>query len=199
MSHIWWGRSHNENGYDESRRQKKNSEERGFDGLCTVPLAQARAKGRNLEKAIWIGHRFVIARLRNRLWEALQTPINDRTGLQRVAAGSTFLKPTEIAKLLRVSPGKVLAWIRQGDLKAVDVGEDKRSGYRVHQEDLSAFLASREVKPPPPHQRRQSRRPSPPEGGPIDPELGEKLLKRGEAVKVGKKYYRVWNGIIQFI
>jgi excisionase family DNA binding protein len=113
--------------------------------------------------------------------------------------GSTYLKSTEISKLLRVSPEKVLGWIRRGELTAIDVGDGKRSEYRVHQEDLSAFLARREVKPPPPYQRRKPRRPAPPEGGPIDPELGEKLLKKGQAVKVGKKYYRIWNGIIQFI
>jgi len=29
----------------------------------------------------------------------------------------------------------------------------------------------------------------------IDPELGEKLLKKGQSKKVGKHYYRIWNGM----
>ena len=38
----------------------------------------------------------------------------------------------------------------------------------------------------------------PPDGGPIDAELGERLRKKKQAVKVGKEYYRIWNGTILF-
>jgi excisionase family DNA binding protein len=104
----------------------------------------------------------------------------------------TYLTPPEIAKLLRVSPEKVLGWIRRGKLKAVNVSDGFRPRYRVSQEDLDAFLKVREVQPPSPrtHRKRQ-----PPEGGPIDPVLGEALHKKGQAVKDGKHYYRVWNGM----
>jgi hypothetical protein len=57
-----------------------------------------------------------------------------------------------------------------------------------------AFLKAREVQPPP--DRSRSKRE--PEGGPLEPALGEALLKKGQAVKVGKEYDRVWNEMILF-
>lgn len=107
----------------------------------------------------------------------------------------TFLLLSEVAKLLRVSGEKVHGWIRRGELVAVNVGNEFRPRYRVSPDAFDAFLKGREVQPPPKHVRR---RPEPPEGGPIDPELGERLLKKGQGVKEGSKYYRVWNGIILF-
>ena len=105
-----------------------------------------------------------------------------------------YLTPTEIATRLRVSPEKVLNWIRKAELRAVNVGEETgRRLYRVNPDDLEDFLKSREVQPPP--RRIRHRRETQPEGGPLDPELGKKLLKQGKAVFDGKKYYRVWNGI----
>lgn len=110
-------------------------------------------------------------------------------------ASGAYLTPPEIAKLLRVSPEKVLGWIRRGKLKAVNVGDGFRPRYRVSRENLDVFLKSREVQPPPP---RQKRKPQPPDGGPLDPALGEALLRKKQAVKIGKEYYRVWNGTILF-
>jgi excisionase family DNA binding protein len=110
-------------------------------------------------------------------------------------APQPFLTPPEIAKLLRVSPEKILGWIRRGELTAVNVGNGFRPRYRVSPDNLDAFLKSRQVQPPP---KRLRRPPQPPEGGPIDPVLGEKLLKKKQAVEVCGKYYRVWNGVIQF-
>ena len=55
------------------------------------------------------------------------------------------LTSREVAKLLRVSPDKVLGWIRRGQLKAVNVSNRVRPQYRVGQDDLDAFLAAREV------------------------------------------------------
>ena len=101
-----------------------------------------------------------------------------------------FLTPPGVAKLLRVSPDKVHGWIRRGDLKAVNVGNGFRPRYRVSRANLDAFLATREVQPPPERPRRNRQ---PPDGGPLDPVLGEALLKKKQAVKVGKHYYRVWN------
>lgn len=108
-----------------------------------------------------------------------------------------YLTPPEIAKLLRVSPEKVLGWIRGAELRAVNVGNGTRPRYRVSREALDSFLQAREVRPPPPRRVRR-RRQQPPEGGPIDPVLGEQLLKKGKAKKVGNQYYRVWNGMILF-
>ena len=108
----------------------------------------------------------------------------------------SYLTPPGIAKLLRVASDKVHGWIRRGELRAVNVGDGVRARYRVSQESLDAFLKSREVQPPTPRTRRQQR---PPEGGSIDPELGAALAKKGQATKVGKQYYRVWNRVTLFV
>lgn len=109
-----------------------------------------------------------------------------------------FLTSSELAKILRVSRDKVMGWIRRGQLTAINVSEGARPRYRVSRESLEEFLKVREVQPPPSRtKRRQSQRP--PEGGPIDPVLGEKLLKKGQAKKCGGKYYRVWNGITLYV
>lgn len=63
-----------------------------------------------------------------------------------------YMTPPEIAKLLRVSPDKILGWIRSGRLKAVNLGNGYcRPRYRVSRESLETFLNLRAVQPPPPH------------------------------------------------
>jgi excisionase family DNA binding protein len=109
-----------------------------------------------------------------------------------------FLTPSEIARRLRVSSERVMGWIRRAELRAVNLGDSRRSKYRVRPADLESFLTMREVQPPTPRHRR-STTPPPPDGGPIDPELGEKLLKTGQAAKVFGAYYRKHNGIILFV
>jgi excisionase family DNA binding protein len=111
------------------------------------------------------------------------------------ADAKPYLTPAEIAKLLRVSQHKVLGWIHRAELQAVNVSNGTRPWYRVSQDALDSFTKSREVQPPTP---RYMRRQQTPERGPIDPILGEKLLKKGEAVKHGNQYFRVWDGIILF-
>ena len=106
-----------------------------------------------------------------------------------------YLTPSEIAKRLRVSPEKVLGWIRRAKLRAVNVGNGDQPRYRVHPDDLEDFLKQREVQPPPPAQRRRRQ---PPDGGPLDPELGKKLAKEGKAELVMGAYYRVWEGVTLF-
>jgi excisionase family DNA binding protein len=120
-----------------------------------------------------------------------------RRTMDHVSSGNeqSYLTPSEIARLLRVSSEKVLNWIRRAELKAVNVGNGFRPRYRISRDALTAFLAGREVQPPP---ERRRRKPQPPEGGPLDPALGEELLKKKQAVKVGKQYYRVWNGMILY-
>jgi len=113
-----------------------------------------------------------------------------------------YLTPPEIAKLLRVSSEKVLGWIRRAELKAINVSDGGRPRYRVRREDLDLFLRSREVQPPAPRTRRNhrmDRTSKPPEGGPIDPVLGKELAKKGQAREVFGKYYRIWNGVTQFV
>lgn len=108
---------------------------------------------------------------------------------------SRYLIPREIATRLRVSPEKVLGWIRRGELCAINVSNATRPRYRIDKDDLEAFLRRREVQPPLPRRRRKR---EPPKGGPLDPELGKQLVKEGKACLVFGKYYRVWNGITLF-
>ena len=67
-----------------------------------------------------------------------------------------YSTPPEIAQLLRVRVDKVRNWIARGELRASDVSE--RSGgrprFRIHRDDLDAFLERRLVKPPPRSARR---------------------------------------------
>ncbi len=57
------------------------------------------------------------------------------------------LTPPEVAKLLRVRPDKVLAWIRSGRLRGYNVAEKEngRPKYRVNRADLEAFTQQRSV------------------------------------------------------
>ena len=77
--------------------------------------------------------------------EALRTP--------RLTA---WLTPPQVAWLLRVKADKVLAWIRVGKLRAVNVGDGRlRPRFRVDPADLQDFLEARRIQPPP----RRGRRP----------------------------------------
>jgi excisionase family DNA binding protein len=62
----------------------------------------------------------------------------------------------EIAKKLRVRQPKVLAWIRSGRLKAVNITTSGRPRYRVHPDDLLMFMT------PVAEQTAQYRRPQKP-------------------------------------
>ena len=106
-----------------------------------------------------------------------------------------YLLPPEIATRLRVSPKKVLGWIRKGELRAINVSNGNRPRYRIRPDDLDVFQKRREVQPPP---RIRQRRRTPPEGRPLDPALGKKLAKEGKARLACGQYYRVWNGMTLF-
>lgn len=71
------------------------------------------------------------------------------------------LTPPEVARLFRVSNSKVLTWIRNGELRAVNVATRMggfRPRYRIDREDIAAFERWRQVIPPPPKTRRSDRR-----------------------------------------
>lgn len=56
----------------------------------------------------------------------------------------------------------VLAWIRSGELKAINVGREpgkKKPRWRVTPEALAAFEAARTATPDPPKVRRRRRKP----------------------------------------
>lgn len=63
----------------------------------------------------------------------------------------TFMTPPEVATLLRVRIDKVRTWIRNAELRAIDVSEcvGGRPRYRIAHDDLDAFLSRRQVTPPP--------------------------------------------------
>ena len=110
-----------------------------------------------------------------------------------------YMTPPEIAELLRASPEKLLRWIRKAELKAVNVRDGLRPRYRLRCEDLDEFLRSRKVHPPATRATRARRHPLPREGGSIDSVLVEKILKKGQAKKVGNHYFRIWNWITQYV
>ena len=49
----------------------------------------------------------------------------------------------EVAARLKVDPETVRRWIRSGELKAVPLGH--RTGYRITESDLDAFIQSRKL------------------------------------------------------
>lgn len=61
----------------------------------------------------------------------------------------TYLTPPEAAKIVRVSEEKIVAWIRAGKLRAANVSEGRVPRFRIHKDDLAAFLRSREAVPDP--------------------------------------------------
>ena len=77
------------------------------------------------------------------------------------------LAPADVARRLGVGAGKVLGWIRRGQLRAIDVasepGPGKRHRWRVYLEDLAAFEEQRATghlpaPPAPPTIRRKPTR-----------------------------------------
>lgn len=59
------------------------------------------------------------------------------------------LTPPDIAKAWGVSPDKVLAWIRNGELKAINVATKvglSRPRYKIDPKDLAAFEERRTVR-----------------------------------------------------
>jgi|PlaIllAssembly_1097288.scaffolds.fasta_scaffold280225_2 excisionase family DNA binding protein len=70
-----------------------------------------------------------------------------------------YLTPPEVARLLRVRESKVAAWIRTGQLVAINLSEGRRPRYRVRRTDLEAYLEQRAVVPeskPATRQRREA-------------------------------------------
>jgi excisionase family DNA binding protein len=70
-----------------------------------------------------------------------------------------FLTPPAVAEMLGISAEKVLTWVRNGDLRAVNVATrlGGRPLWRIRRTDLEAFLAAREN--PPRVERSPRRRP----------------------------------------
>lgn len=67
-----------------------------------------------------------------------------RTHEQAVAA-FTYLRPSAIAERLDVSRSHVVELIRTGKLAAINISIGQRPEYRVHPDELDAFLERQKV------------------------------------------------------
>lgn len=69
------------------------------------------------------------------------------------------MTPPEIASLWGVATTKILAWIRSGELRAIDAStkRSKRPRYLIDVEDLKAFEEKRLVRQPPKTVRKPQR------------------------------------------
>mgnify|MGYP000570493865 CR=1 FL=1 len=67
--------------------------------------------------------------------------------------------PPEVARLFGVEPGKIIAWIRAGELRAINgaTRRGQRPRYLVDVADIEAFERSRQVIPTPAPSPRRSR------------------------------------------
>jgi excisionase family DNA binding protein len=77
----------------------------------------------------------------------------------QAAVEPIYLTPPEVARLLRVDVHSVLAWVRNGELRASNVASrsSTRPRWRVHRGDVEAFMAARAATPPPPGAKRPKR------------------------------------------
>lgn len=70
------------------------------------------------------------------------------------------LTPPEVAELWGISPDKILAWIRSGELRAIDASTTRggRPRYLIDVGDLAAFERSRSTTPVPASKPAKRRR-----------------------------------------
>jgi excisionase family DNA binding protein len=75
-------------------------------------------------------------------------------------SGRTKLTPPEVAQLWGVSVGKVMTWIRNGELRAINVAQrlGGRPRYRIDVADLTDFENRRAYQPNVPVPRRPRKR-----------------------------------------
>lgn len=76
------------------------------------------------------------------------------------------LTPPEIARMWGIAVDKVWAWIRSGELRAINAAEQRhgRPRYLVDRDDLAKFEECRRVLPPtPPAAKRRRTFPHPPD------------------------------------
>lgn len=86
---------------------------------------------------------------------AMLGPVSARRRLCRLRR---YLTPPEIGKLLGVKPAKVITWIRNGELRAIDTSATPgkcRPRYVVEPADFEAFKNRRGAKPIPKVTRRR--------------------------------------------
>jgi len=69
-----------------------------------------------------------------------------------------WLTPPQLAEIMGVEPPKVIAWIKRGELRAVNVADclnAKRPRWRIPPEAFEDFVKARESKPAPRITRRK--------------------------------------------
>lgn len=67
-----------------------------------------------------------------------------------------FYTPPELAELLGIDPKKVIGFIRDGDLLAVNLARTKgKPRWKISRESFDRFLASRQSQPSPPMTKRR--------------------------------------------
>ena len=78
--------------------------------------------------------------------------------MSTTATERRWLSPPQVAEQLGIDPGKVIAWIRAGQLAAVNVAENVggRPRYRISPDALDAFLLGRSTAPDPKPTRRKA-------------------------------------------
>lgn len=78
----------------------------------------------------------------------------------RTKSTRTKSTPPQVAERFGVSADKVLAWVRSGELRAIDAATRKgeRPRYLIDESDLAEFERSRAVVPPTPVARAPRRR-----------------------------------------
>ena len=72
---------------------------------------------------------------------------------------SQKMTPPELAKRYGVEPSKIIAWIKAGELRAVNIATRStgRPRYIIDEEDVAVFESRREAKPPVTSARRPRR------------------------------------------
>jgi excisionase family DNA binding protein len=67
------------------------------------------------------------------------------------------LTPPEVAELWGISLNSIMTWIRNGELRAINVAKivGGRPRYRIDVDDLENFERRRAVQPPPPRSPRR--------------------------------------------
>ena len=69
-----------------------------------------------------------------------------------------WMTTAEVADQLRIDPDRVVAWIKAGQLVAVNIGDGAKPRFRVSPGSLADFLEHRRPNPPTPRPRARQRR-----------------------------------------
>ena len=77
-------------------------------------------------------------------------------------AGPAYLTPPELARRYGVKPDKILAWIRSGELRAINLVERPggRPRWKISEADLLIFEQRRAATGPAPRTRRRRKDPA---------------------------------------